>query len=165
MSRATVPIRPLPLPFYPQNFSALLFIKPVPLCCSSLTLQTKWGYTQQAYGGRGMCARLHLVINAQRRVLKRWQCARAEDEVIIVAMLRGGGVVCIPDSFPRVWCVCHLHFLSYFCILGFTFRFSVLQRRDMRRCSLFQGTQKERSRYFSISFQFQVRCIGSYINN
>lgn len=45
---------------------------------------------------------LHLVINAQRGVLKPRLCARDEDEVKIVAMPRGGGVVCMPDSFPAV---------------------------------------------------------------
>lgn len=56
---------PPPPSFHPQNFPALLFIKPVPLYCSSLTLQTKWGSHAAAWGGgRSMCARLHLVIHA-----------------------------------------------------------------------------------------------------
>lgn len=124
------------------------------------------GLHTAAYGGRSMCARLHLVINAQRRVLRRWQCARAEDEVIIVAMLRGGGVVCIPDSFPHVWCVCHLHFLSYFCLSHSWLCFPVLCPPAKRHkvFSLSGHTGGKISR-FSVSFHFQVQCIGSGINN
>lgn len=93
------PVGPLPFPSYPQNFSALLFIKPVPLDCSSLTLQTEWGHTQQRTGDVA-CARLHRAMNARRRVLKRWQCARAEAEAIIVAMLRGRRRRLHPWLFP-----------------------------------------------------------------